>query len=148
MRKRKWLLFLYLVSLCCIVVNYTSVGCEAGQNIMSNLEELLFVPQHSLLIAYCMSTPHGSIRLWSLENGKLLQSIDVGEFAMGTSLAVSNDGSMFAFTTLLSGEVRCYSIKEKGGCGRSSWPLKRCAILNWCLHPMTKGLLPWALTLS
>jgi WD40 repeat protein len=80
---------------------------------MNSLSYLTFLPKTSQLVSACSSEPDGSIRFWSLENGKLDEVISLGKKQYAHPVAVNHEGSMMAVHLLLSDRLDCYSIKEK-----------------------------------
>jgi len=97
-----------------VTMNYSaSEGENMKQNRPNKLKKLYFVPQHGLIAAACNSLPNGSIRLWSINDGKLGEIIDLKKREWADSLAISNDGKLVAAALLGTKEIGCYSLKEK-----------------------------------
>lgn len=92
----------------------------------NRLNSVFILSKSSQLVGDCNSDP-GSIRFWSLENGKLNDVIQLDKNEFSSSIAVSPDESLIAVGTftLKSREreggsygttnrsIGCYSIKEK-----------------------------------
>ena len=88
---------------------------------VNRLRSLFVVPQSSLLVGDCVTEPNGSIRFWSLEDGRLTHVIDLGMGEWSHAVAISHDGNSIAVTLLTSGEVGCYSIKDRKWKWRVKW---------------------------
>jgi len=88
---------------------------------INRLESLFVIPQSSLVVGNCATEPAGSIRFWSLEDGKLKHVIklDVREWAH--SLTISHDGNSIVVSLLKSNEIGCYSIKDKKWLWKTKW---------------------------
>ncbi len=78
-----------------VYINHAvSEGQSAKQKRPNSLHKLHFIPTHDLIVAVCGSVPNGSIRFWSINDGKLKEIIDLGKDVWARPLAVSNNGNL------------------------------------------------------
>ena len=113
---------LFLFALCFVTINYSvGKGESMKQDRPNRLEKLYFIPQHDLIAGTCSPVPNGSIRFWSIINGKLEEVIDLKDREWADSLAISNDGKLMVAALLYANETGCYSLNEKKWLWKVKW---------------------------
>jgi WD40 repeat protein len=121
----KLLLLLLLILPIFLIGNIRSIRADTKSSTSSTMRNirssLFFLPQSSKILAYWYSPPKERfIRFWSLENGKLVQSIPLDRDI--SSMAVSNDERLIAFGTYyLPSTIECYSVKGNRWLWKDKW---------------------------
>jgi len=87
----------------------------------NKLDRLYFIPQRDLIVGACSSEPNGSIRFWSIDDGKLKEVFDLGKRVWADSIAVSNNGSLIVTSLLGKNEIACYSLTERKWLWKVNW---------------------------
>jgi WD40 repeat protein len=124
--KIKIISLLILIYLFFVNMNYAFCSSEekdTKQKLPQRLKKLHFIPQHDLIVAPCGSLPNGSIRFWSISEGKLKEVIGLDKGEWTSSLAVSNDATLIvaALFGLRTNEIGCFPLKEKKWLWRVNW---------------------------
>jgi WD40 repeat protein len=91
------------------------------QKRFNSLRELYFIPQRDLIVAVCASVPNGSVRFWSINDGKLMKVLDLGEREWANSMAVSNNGNLVTIEISPKNKTACYSLKEQKWLWSVNW---------------------------
>jgi WD40 repeat protein len=88
---------------------------------LNKLRKIYFIPQRDLIVGTCSSELNGSIRFWSIDDGKLKDVLDLGKGEWASFLAVSNNGNLIVVGLLAKNEIACYSLTEKKWLWRVNW---------------------------
>jgi WD40 repeat protein len=114
MRRATIILSLILLAFSFVYINH-AVNDEKNmeQKRPNSLGKLYFIPQRDLIVAVCGSVPNGSIRFWSINDGKLMETLDLGKGVWADSMAVSNSGNLVAIALFPKNETMCYTVPEK-----------------------------------
>jgi hypothetical protein len=95
---------LILFAFCFININYClSEGQSMKQQRPNRLRKLSFISQKGLIVGAWSSGTHGSVRFWSIDDGKLKEVLDLGKGEWADSVAVSNNGSLIVIALLQNG---------------------------------------------
>ena len=92
-----------------------------NQKRFNALKRLCFIPQRDLIVGACGSEPNGSIRFWSVDEGKLKEVLDLGKGIWANSIAVSNNGSLIVASLLGKKEIACYSLTDRKWLWKEMW---------------------------
>jgi WD40 repeat protein len=118
----KTISLIILFVLCIFNANYSfSEEKSTTRGRWNRLEQIYFIPQQDLIVGACSSGDKGSIRFWSIDDGKLKNIIDLGEGVWADSIAVSNDGRFIVAALLGKNETACYSLTEKKWLWKVKW---------------------------
>jgi len=79
----------------------------------NKLDRVYFIPQRDLIVGAYGSEPNGSIRFWSIDDGKLKEVLDLGKGVWADSLAISNNGNLMVVSLLGKNEIDCYSLTDR-----------------------------------
>lgn len=111
-----------LIVFCLYYVMYIPIiyGFQTKDIQVNKLDNLLFDPQYSLLIAGCNKGKGGCIRFWAVEDGKLKYSEDLGNNIWAYLISLSRNGNYLA-VALLPDEIGYYSIKENKWLWKAKW---------------------------
>jgi hypothetical protein len=109
------------MTICLLILSvfYFKIGwpLAEGQSMkreqLNKLRRLYFIPQRGLIVGASRSDPNGSIRFWSVDEGKLKEVLDLGKGVWAYSLAVNNSGNLVATSLLGTDEIALYSLTEK-----------------------------------
>jgi len=113
---------LILFVFCFVAINYSvGKGEPMKQQRWNRLNTLHFVPRLEIIVGTCSSEPNGSIRFWSIGDGRLKEILDLGKREWADSIAVSNNGSLMVIGLLIKNEIACYSLTDKEWLWRVNW---------------------------
>jgi WD40 repeat protein len=87
----------------------------------NNLDKLYFVPHRDLIVGTYGSEPSGSIRFWSIDEGKSKEVLDLGKGIWANSIAVSNNGTLMVGSLLGKNEIACYSLNDRKWLWKMMW---------------------------
>ncbi|HEX2983395.1 MAG TPA: WD40 repeat domain-containing protein [Ignavibacteriales bacterium] len=84
----------------------------------NRLDQLVFTPDRTKLIAWCDSKPNGSIKMLSVKDGSLQKELPLkGEKEFVWALNLNKDGTKLAYVSVYPegkvDSVICYSLKEE-----------------------------------
>jgi WD40 repeat protein len=105
-----------------ISMNYAlSEGQSMKQRRPNSLRNISFIPQQALIAGAWSSGTNGSVRFWSINDGKLKEVLDLGKGEWADALAVSNNGSLIAIALLHKNAIACYSLPDKKWLWEVNW---------------------------
>jgi WD40 repeat protein len=122
MRRATIILFLIIFAFSLLYISHAvSDEKSVKPKRFNRLEKLYFIPEQNLIVGACSSEPNGSVRFWTINDGKLKETLDFGRGVWAISIAVRNSGNLVVIALLVKNEITCYSLTERKWLWRANW---------------------------